>query len=86
MGKINEIAEGWANIILRQKEVEKIAASRMNICNTCEHNSKLHKTVRPDVHCVHCGCTLAAKTRSMQSECPIGKWKAIIPNENGKQT
>jgi len=83
MSKAKEILEGWTNVVMKKEHVERIALARMNICNTCEHNSEKHDTVRPDVHCVKCGCTLAAKTRSPDSECPIGKWPQI--NKDGKQ-
>ena len=70
------IIEGWKNNILRNdSNVEDIAKKRMSICNDCEHHSKNHNTIRPDEHCTYCGCTLAAKTRSMGSKCPINKWK-----------
>lgn len=83
MGKLNEIAEGWANLILKPKAVENIAKARLNICNTCQWNSKFHESKRPDVHCTKCGCTIAAKVRSMESECPIAKWPKV--ELNGKQ-
>lgn len=72
---MREIAEGWANNILRLDQVvEGVADERMKICTECVHISTKHKTNRPDVHCTECGCTLAAKTRSLTSSCPIGKW------------
>jgi hypothetical protein len=85
MGKLNEIATGWANIVLKPKHVERIAKARMNICSTCEWNSRFHSSVRPDVHCVKCGCTLVAKVRSMESECPIAKWPKIKSNAKQQQ-
>ena len=86
MGKFKEIAEGWANYVLKKQNI--ISELRMKICNSCEHISTKHKTNRPDVHCVKCGCTLAAKTRSLESECPIGLWKAIKieKDEQSKKT
>ena len=75
MGKAKEIAEGWANYIFnRQEEVSEL---RTKICEGCEWHSSKRVTHRPDVHCTKCGCTLAAKTRSLGSECPIGKWAKI---------
>lgn len=83
MGVIKNIAEGWTNYILnRQNEV---SASRMEECNKCDYISTKHETNRPDVHCIKCGCTLAAKTRSLESECPIGLWKAIKITDNEQQ-
>lgn len=80
--KLQEIAEGWANYILgRAEEVSKL---RMIICNKCEYISTKHETIRLDVHCVKCKCPLATKTRSLESECPIGKWKKIINEHTQK--
>jgi len=74
MGQFKEITEGWANYLLNRQN--EISEKRMNICRDCEYISTKHKTNRPDIHCTNCGCTLAAKTRSLESECPIGLWKA----------
>lgn len=76
MSKAGEIIEGWSNLVNKKKIVERIAKSRLLICNTCEYHSQFHKTIRPDAHCTDCGCTLSAKTRSLQSSCPQGKWNA----------
>ena len=82
MGIIKQIAEGWANYMLGREDV--VSKIRMKICKSCEHISTKHNSKRPDVHCVKCGCTLAAKTRSLGSECPIGLWKAVNLNNNEK--
>lgn len=80
MGTLKEIAEGWANKVLQRQQ--ELSDARMKVCNNCEHISTKHNTVRFDVHCVKCGCTLDAKTRSETSECPIGLWKAVNFEEN----
>lgn len=76
--KLGEIAEGWINNLtpanLLDERIKTIANTRMEICNNCEYISTRHKTLRPDVHCTDCGCPLAAKTKSLQSECPKGFW------------
>lgn len=84
MGKAKEIIDGWMHLAFKNDAVEKIATARLNICNTCEYNSRRKNSLRPDVHCMKCGCTLASKVRSMESECPIGKWPSIKQN-NEKQ-
>ena len=76
--KIKEIAEGWANYMLGRQKI--VSAQRMKICGECEYDSAKNpeaQSLRPDRHCTKCGCTLAAKTRSLDSECPIGLWKAV---------
>lgn len=87
MAKSKEIINGWTNLLNKKKHVEEIASKRKEICSNCEHNSKFYKTLRFDEHCMECGCTLSAKVRSLESECPIGKWLAVkIDNNNGKDT
>ena len=64
--KLSEIYNGWKNVVFPNENVEKIAKARASICSGCEHNVKSR--------CKKCGCPLVAKTRSMQSHCPIKKW------------
>tara|TARA_R100001198_G_C5231725_1_gene210724 strand:+ start:897 stop:1193 length:297 start_codon:yes stop_codon:yes gene_type:complete len=83
--KLSEIYEGWRNNLippenLKDKIVE-VSNERMDICNSCENHSKNHKTVRPDAHCVSCGCTLSAKTKCLSCSCPINKWEAVLTSE-----
>lgn len=82
MGKIGQIAEGVLNLAIKKDMVEKIAAARRIICNGCDHISLKHETVRPDVHCTACGCTLATKTRSLETSCPYNFWPAITKEDN----
>jgi len=61
-----------------------VSTQRMEICNACENHSKNHSTpLRPDDHCVDCGCNLLAKTKCLDCDCPIKKWTRIekLPNE-----
>lgn len=86
MSKLQEMYDGWKNLLVPSEEmksiIERIATARLNICNTCEFDSNKVKTtmtkVRFDRHCTNCGCTLAAKTRSLTSSCPLEKWKAEV--------
>ena len=59
--KVSEIFNGWKNVVFPNEYVEKIAKARAEICGTCEFN-------------VRSRCPLIAKTRSMQSHCPLNKW------------
>ena len=86
--KLSEIYEGWRNNLippekLKDKIVE-VSNERITICNSCKHHSKNHKTVRPDAHCVSCGCTLSAKTKCLSCSCPIKKWEAVLTSEEEK--
>ncbi len=66
VAKISEIFNGWKNVVFPNEEVEKVAKTRAAICAQCEYNVKSR--------CKKCGCPLVAKTRSMQSDCPLKKW------------
>lgn len=84
--KLSELIEGWKNNLIPKAEekdfIEAVSAERMKICNDCSMISTKHKTIRPDVHCTHCSCTLAAKTKCLTCECPLKKWLAINKEEN----
>jgi len=82
------ILEGIWNSVFIKKEIEKIAKEREDICrNHCLMNSDAqkemnnYKTFRPDFHCTVCGCDLHLKTRALSQECPLGKWKAQMSQE-----
>ena len=64
--KISEIFNGWKNVVFPNEHVENIAKARASICAGCEYNIKNR--------CKKCGCPLIAKTRSMESHCPLKKW------------
>ena len=66
VAKISEIFNGWKNVVFPNEEVERTAKVRAAICAQCEYNVKSR--------CKKCGCPLVAKTRSMQSSCPLKKW------------
>jgi hypothetical protein len=67
MGKLQEIIEGWANVIVKDAVVETEALRRAKICASCVHASN-------HITCKLCGCPLIAKTRSPKSKCPDNKW------------
>lgn len=87
------IMQGSFNSVFVNQEIEKVAETRTTICDTCPWQSENKKrdnpdfkTIRPDVHCTHCGCNLHMKTRSMSQTCPLtverdgvpAKWPAVI--------
>lgn len=69
---IKLIWQGWRNLVLDLvsdiKYKEQFDA-RMEICKHCDMNEF--------GICRMCGCVLKAKTKSEDSECPVGKWKTI---------
>lgn len=91
--KINfeQIYEGWRNHILPPENLKKIinnvSRSRRRICDVCEYNSKFHKTIRFDIHCTECGCTLSAKTKCLSCNCPLSppKWIAVLTDEQEEE-
>ena len=85
--RIGDIWEGWRNNLFppekMKKVIESVGRRRRAICNECENNSKFHRTFRPDIHCVVCGCTLSAKTKCLSCDCPLSppKWTAEVTEE-----
>jgi hypothetical protein len=83
-----QILEGVANSIFKKEDVEEIAQERMNICQGCTlydfvGTGCLAPGTQP---CCNqdkggCGCSLGFKTRSLSSDCPMGKWKAVVTQE-----
>ena len=87
--KINleQIWEGWSNHLFPPEElkeiIKKVSRSRRRICDSCENHSKHHSSIRFDIHCIICGCTLSAKTKCLSCECPLTppKWNAVLTDE-----
>jgi hypothetical protein len=78
------ILEGVKNSIIRDELVEDIARMRYDICDECEHMDNKGKECAvkgTQPCCAECGCSLQFKTRSLSSECPLGKWQAIATEE-----
>lgn len=79
-----EILSGIFSFIIRTPKTEYIAYKRMSICKQCSYydvtgtgcevpgTQPCCDNRQPD----GCGCSLKIKTRSLCSECPIGKWGA----------
>lgn len=91
---LSEIYEGWRNKLVPpaylKKQIDEAVESRIDVCSTCENYSENakkngYKTMRKDIHCVNCGCTLSAKTACLSCECPIEKWKATLSYEQQKE-
>jgi hypothetical protein len=85
MINFSQVYEGWRNKLVPPKEMKKlirdVSKERITICNSCPFHSKNHKTpLRPDHHCVDCGCNLEAKTACLSCSCPQNKWTAVIAN------
>ena len=71
------IWEGFLNNTFRKSYIENVANNRYSICRQCNMFDTLGtkcevKGTQPC--CGDCGCSLKLKLRSMESECPQGKW------------
>jgi len=77
----HRIMEGIKNSIIRDEFVEDIAELRLAVCNQCPSKGKKCAVKGTAPCCNECGCSLGFKTRSLSSECPLGKWGALLSEE-----
>lgn len=85
---LDKIGEGVYRTLFTKKEVEIVAEERMKICNECELlDNQGDSCFAPGTQpcCSDCGCSLQFKTRSLSSECPQGKWSALMTEEQEEQ-
>jgi hypothetical protein len=76
-----QIFEGITNTIIRDEYVEDVSKLRMEICNDCTSKGDECVVIGTAPCCNECGCSLAFKTRALSTECPLGKWKALMSEE-----
>ena len=77
----NKILEGITNTIIRDEFVEDVAKHRMEVCDACEYKGDKCLVPGTGPCCNDCGCSLSFKTRSLSSDCPKDKWKALVSEE-----
>ena len=81
---LQNIVDGWMNLMISDPVTEELATKRAAICAACpfaEMSTGIHtivvdkktKNIR-GTKCGKCGCPLSAKVRSKNDRCPIGKW------------
>ena len=90
--KLQEMYDGWKNYLVPDEEMEpyidSVAKYRESKCSVCLHASEnvksLKTALRPDKHCTLCGCTRAAKNRSLTSVCPDTppRWGPVVVNKD----
>lgn len=74
MNKVEEIFKAWKIAYSPDNNQADLAASRIEICNSCEHK----RTKLGINQCGVCGCALKGKVFSpVQGACPEGKWDTI---------
>ncbi len=79
MSLLKNIVQGYTNWIFENPEIEKIATERLAICQVCpERSDQQNSLVSTFSVCTKCGCTLNAKTRAPQAQCPLLKWKSNV--------
>lgn len=83
-----QILEGVKNSVFKKEHVEEIAEMRIAVCSTCQlYTTDDNGCIMPGTNpCCDkkqggCGCSLSLKTRSLSSECPLGKWVAELTQE-----
>jgi hypothetical protein len=77
----HKIIEGIKNSIIRDEFVEEVAAMRYSVCEECPSKGKKCAVKGTGPCCNECGCSLGFKTRSLSSDCPLGKWESLITVE-----
>jgi len=84
----SEILEGLKNNIFKTESVEAVAKERNKICINCSfYDIEGTKCEVPGTApcCGSCGCSLKLKLRSLSSECPTGKWDAVLTQQEEDQ-
>ena len=71
IGKIKNIAKGYANLAIDKKCEDTDA--RIAICMDCDEKLELGKRKR--LFCGICLCYIPAKARVEDEKCQLGKWQ-----------
>ena len=81
---LENIIDGWKNLILHDEVIEETAMKRAKICSTCPSavfSNGVHTMIIDNqtkhirgLTCSECNCPLSAKVRSRRDWCPAGKW------------
>jgi len=80
----SQILEGIKNKIFKKEHIEAEAKKRLDICELCSSFDKKGGgciVLGTQPCCNECGCSLGIKTRSLASECPLNKWKALMDED-----
>lgn len=78
--KVNNITEGWKNLLLQNEEGQELYNARIIHCNECIERKVIGfvealtfgKIVQ--YKCKKCGCPLEPKLRATNETCNLGKW------------
>jgi hypothetical protein len=72
---IEDVFKLWNKPYDINKPNEILAAKKYMICLECEHRGETKNTVGEV--CILCECNLNMKINTVNSSCPINKWKDI---------
>jgi hypothetical protein len=73
--KVVNIAKGYYHLVLPDKETEKLANARLDICNGCVFRKVVMVVAGREIAiCNKCKCPLDAKTRVADEKCDESKW------------
>jgi hypothetical protein len=78
------ILEGIKYALFKNEHVEEVAAERNEICQSCEFIDREGKKCflkGSQPCCGVCGCSLQFLQRSLSSKCEMGRWPAILTEE-----
>jgi len=81
LGNLDKIAEGIKNKIFKKADIEAVAKLRWMECKVCpllDRTGSSCAVPRTKPCCSDCGCSISLKIRSMSSDCPKGRWNAIM--------
>lgn len=84
---VKHIVEGWRNYLVPPKDMKELIEAtyqeRLEICNSCEYNSKNKNPNALFASCTHCGCPLSSKLRALTVSCPLPepKWGLVLTPE-----
>tara|TARA_R100000900_G_C3259139_1_gene149089 strand:- start:139 stop:465 length:327 start_codon:yes stop_codon:yes gene_type:complete len=87
-GNIDKILEGVKNNIFKKEDVEQIAKLRWQHCAICpalDETGDKCAVNGTQPCCADCGCSLGIKIRSLSSDCPKDKWKAVMDKDSEKK-
>ena len=79
---LNDTAREILSNAIKNKVIlatEEQAKERLDICLTCEFFVIQPEGSIMPARCSKCGCGMKVKSRFAAASCPIGKWKAVIP-------
>ena len=68
INQVQEIVNGWKNLIFQNPVSEEIGEKRSQVCIVCINYKSQTK------RCGICNCYVPAAVRSAKKRCPKGKW------------